>query len=347
MAMPMQSQDNFLIHDAEKMQRNNNHTPVSLDGKEIDESGEVPLTLPPFSSPPPEDHRPDDDYFSPDTFDWGCGVDDEAPATDDSASLLHSSNNSRRVSFPGKIAPPPPMRPNYPPPPSSYYAHPLPPVAPQAHLQTTIEGVSAFPWHGTAISPHLSADDDETETETAALSPEIFQLSGTTVADSTAFNAQVAGMPSINLAPTPAPSSSSINLKSNSPSPSFFYNQNLSLQLDKKMPSETQGGPQLDCQLKVMEDMPQLDLDLQNQPLCRLITSSAGSNISTNITRVVDHPTRLTIPHDEEFLDPVQNFLRSSCVEVFVCGSNNSGGRGRGVKPRANLQGQIGLRCAH
>ena len=95
------------------------------------------------------------------------------------------------------------------------------------------------------------------------------------------------------------------------------------------MPSETQGGQQLECQLKVKEDMPKLDSDLQDQPLCRLISSSPGSNISTNIPRVEDHPTRLTIPNDEQFLDPVQNFLRSSCVEVFVCGSNNSGGRGR------------------
>ena len=51
------------------------------------------------------------------------------------------------------------------------------------------------------------------------------------------------------------------------------------------------------------------------------------------------------IPSDRQFLDPVHNFLRSSCIEVFVCGSDNSGRKGRKIK--GQKEGQVGLRCAY
>mmetsp|Transcript_17188 Transcript_17188/g.26176 ORF Transcript_17188/g.26176 Transcript_17188/m.26176 type:complete len:606 (-) Transcript_17188:156-1973(-) len=54
------------------------------------------------------------------------------------------------------------------------------------------------------------------------------------------------------------------------------------------------------------------------------------------------HPTTLSISSDESFLDPVHNFLRSACVEVFVASDHNAG---RGAKP--HQIGQVGLRCGH
>jgi hypothetical protein len=66
---------------------------------------------------------------------------------------------------------------------------------------------------------------------------------------------------------------------------------------------------------------------VQNQVLC-----------DENIT----HPTTLSISSDEKFLDPVHNFLRSACIEVFVANDHNPG---RGARP--HQLGQVGLRCAH
>eukprot|EP00984_Skeletonema_dohrnii_P025093 scaffold14209_cov88-Skeletonema_dohrnii-CCMP3373.AAC.2 len=62
---------------------------------------------------------------------------------------------------------------------------------------------------------------------------------------------------------------------------------------------------------------------------------SCDQNITT-------HPTTLSISSDESFLDPVHNFLRSACVEVFVASDHNAG---RGAKP--HQIGQVGLRCGH
>ena len=56
----------------------------------------------------------------------------------------------------------------------------------------------------------------------------------------------------------------------------------------------------------------------------------------------ITHPTTLSISSDEKFLDPVQNFLRSACIEVFVASDQNPG---RGAKP--HQLGQVGLRCGH
>eukprot|EP00986_Skeletonema_menzelii_P011684 scaffold6108_cov119-Skeletonema_menzelii.AAC.6 len=158
----------------------------------------------------------------------------------------------------------------------------------------------------------------------------MFQLPGS-IADSTVFNAQVAGMSPVKLAPT-SPSRS--NLESG-PSPGFFY-EKLSPQLDKKIQSQTQGGPQHYCQLKVKEDLPNLDLDLMNQPLYDFICSAVESNISPKIPQgIVYHPTLLrkggsvNRVYDEQILDPVHS-------------GGNSGGRGRGVKTHA-VDGQIGI----
>eukprot|EP00986_Skeletonema_menzelii_P011685 scaffold6108_cov119-Skeletonema_menzelii.AAC.7 len=126
------------------------------------------------------------------------------------------------------------------------------------------------------------------------------------------------------------------------------------------------GAPRFDCQLKVKEDLPHLEGPKptnqppfglisssvpQKQPLCGLITNNVESNTSSNIPRAgVAYPTRLSIPFDEQFLDPVHRFLRSSCVEVFVCGGNmNPKGLGRRAYPQTetHVRGQVGLRCPH
>ncbi len=100
--------------------------------------------------------------------------------------------------------------------------------------------------------------------------------------------------------------------------------------------------PQLDCQLK--KDAPCFDtntnqLHNDNSPI--VVVVGSGSNADQKITCA--HPTRLSIPTDEQFLDPGHNFLRHTCIEVFVSSNeHNSGGIGRGSKP--NL---VGLRCAY
>jgi hypothetical protein len=57
---------------------------------------------------------------------------------------------------------------------------------------------------------------------------------------------------------------------------------------------------------------------------------------------IPSHPTRLSISSGESFLDPVHNFFRSACVEVFVADDHNPG---RGAKPK--IKDQVGLRCGH
>ncbi len=264
-----------------------------------DEGDEVEVSsipLPSFSSPPPphddeEGHKPDDVYFSPDTFDWGWGEDDK--------DLVPS--NQRGALCPGKFEQPPTIRRKCPPPSSFYYAYP-PPLPPPALHET-----------------HL---------------------------DSIACNTTAESIEGVSFS----------NLKSGPLLPSFFYDQRQPLQLDKKKQNQTHGGPQpqlFDCQLKVQEDLPHMNvLDPNNQPPSRLISPrTAESEISTNIPRArVAHPTptRLSLPYDENFLEPVHNLLRSSCIDVFVCrnGDNSgAGGRRRGVKP-THVEGQVGLRCA-
>lgn len=54
-------------------------------------------------------------------------------------------------------------------------------------------------------------------------------------------------------------------------------------------------------------------------------------------------PSRLTIPSDSEFLDPVHVFLRRYCIEVFVTTKEDMEVGGRGARP--SMLGQVGLRC--
>ena len=57
---------------------------------------------------------------------------------------------------------------------------------------------------------------------------------------------------------------------------------------------------------------------------------------------LANHATRLSIPSDKGFLDPVHNFIRSECIEVFVATDQKTG---RGAK--AHCFGQVGIRCIH
>jgi hypothetical protein len=72
-----------------------------------------------------------------------------------------------------------------------------------------------------------------------------------------------------------------------------------------------------------------------NQVYCGL---GGDTDIDQNIST---HPMRLSISSDQKFLDPVHNFLRSTCIEVFV---GNEHSPGRGAKAH---EGQMGLRCVH
>lgn len=58
-----------------------------------------------------------------------------------------------------------------------------------------------------------------------------------------------------------------------------------------------------------------------------------------------DHATSLFVPSDSTFLDPVHNFLRQHCIEVFVATKEDMTAPGRGSRPSS--AGQVGLRCAH
>ena len=61
-------------------------------------------------------------------------------------------------------------------------------------------------------------------------------------------------------------------------------------------------------------------------------SAQAGSNTSS-----------LAIPSDSTSLDPVHNFLRSQCIEVFVATKDDMTAPGRGARPM--MIGQVGLRC--
>lgn len=58
-----------------------------------------------------------------------------------------------------------------------------------------------------------------------------------------------------------------------------------------------------------------------------------------------DHAVKLSIPSDQTYLDPVHNFLRSNCIDIFVATKNDMTSPGRGSRP--SRVGQVGLRCAH
>ena len=56
-------------------------------------------------------------------------------------------------------------------------------------------------------------------------------------------------------------------------------------------------------------------------------------------------PVSLRIEPDASFLDPLQNFLRTKCIEIFVATQHHLGAPGRASKP--SCMGQLGLRCIH
>jgi len=56
-------------------------------------------------------------------------------------------------------------------------------------------------------------------------------------------------------------------------------------------------------------------------------------------------PSCLLIESDTTFLDPLQNFLRTQCIEIFVATQHHIDAPGRGSRP--SCIGQLGLRCIH
>ncbi len=88
-----------------------------------------------------------------------------------------------------------------------------------------------------------------------------------------------------------------------------------------------------------LERLPHLRLGFANQLQNGIAPN--GNHVGQNIFSA--HPTRLSIPTDQQFLHPVHNFLRNQCIEVFVSdGQNNSKKRGRGSKSNV-----VGLRCVY
>ena len=75
-----------------------------------------------------------------------------------------------------------------------------------------------------------------------------------------------------------------------------------------------------------------------SSPILPDLSSGARQNHT-----IVDYPTSLAISTDETFLDPVQNFLRTRCIEVFVARKEDMMCPGKGS--RANKLDQVGLRC--
>ena len=110
-----------------------------------------------------------------------------------------------------------------------------------------------------------------------------------------------------------------------------------------------QGEMQIEQELSGIEMNPQetLHFDFDQDQLYSGVINNGTKSDTIYPCIAPDHPTRLSITSDEQFLDPVNNFLRSSCIEVFVIDSNyqSSEGCGRGMK--SNQLGQIGLRCVH
>ena len=56
-------------------------------------------------------------------------------------------------------------------------------------------------------------------------------------------------------------------------------------------------------------------------------------------------PVCLSIDSDTTFLDPLHNFLRTECIEIFVATQHDIDAPGRGSKP--SCIGQLGLRCIY
>jgi len=299
-------------------------------------------------------------------FDWGVNNHGNDQATASAAAVQHESERSTKnndvpsedhngaSSCPGGTQPPLTVQRNvYP----SFYSAPLPPTHHHHHLaaaNTTIKNIDNNNNSGMMSSLQPSHPQDNTTaahwntagTETAQLYAQLFQAQADYAVMQQQFSAFVAENTPSSI--VEAVNHSSVNnvvaspLTSNNNTacgPCFSYgNQQQQVQqLDQVQTQVMQGGPQGDYHLK--------EVDPSQQLHCGLITSGiVKCNNIADPNIIQNHPTRLSIPSDEQFLDPVYNFLRSACIEVFVAtDENDTGGRGRGTQ----AIGQVGLRCVH
>eukprot|EP00984_Skeletonema_dohrnii_P025204 scaffold14322_cov87-Skeletonema_dohrnii-CCMP3373.AAC.5 len=152
-----------------------------------------------------------------------------------------------------------------------------------------------------------------------------------------------------NVAPThPTLTLSSIMAYDPSPLGGIFIGQRNLDRLDQQEHQSMQrqqqqcSVPQREYQLKEGMPLPRFG---SSQLHCGICTNNVvGRNsVGQKIIPAHRYPTRLSIPTDEQFLDPVHNFLRSTCIEVFVSGSEYNSG-GLGIGRGSNL---VGLRCVH
>eukprot|EP00579_Thalassiosira_antarctica_P009127 CAMPEP_0201902256 /NCGR_PEP_ID=MMETSP0902-20130614/54858_1 /ASSEMBLY_ACC=CAM_ASM_000551 /TAXON_ID=420261 /ORGANISM="Thalassiosira antarctica, Strain CCMP982" /LENGTH=512 /DNA_ID=CAMNT_0048436253 /DNA_START=3850 /DNA_END=5388 /DNA_ORIENTATION=- len=74
----------------------------------------------------------------------------------------------------------------------------------------------------------------------------------------------------------------------------------------------------------------------------RLLTSAVSSTQFYQ-PNIMEHATSLFVESDSTFLDPVHNFIRRKCIELFVVTQDNKIAAGIGVGP--SKLGQVGLRC--
>ncbi|KAL7490735.1 hypothetical protein ACHAWT_000676 [Skeletonema menzelii] len=193
------------------------------------------------------------------------------------------------------------------------------------------------PNNGISSFQHLNTAD----TETIQLYAQLFQAQADYAAmlqqfstTSTAPHVEAVNLFSANVAPLP------LNNKAEKDGPSLGFSSGNQPQQQVQVDvvqSQMMHGPECSHHLKEDDSNPQLN--------CGLTTTTTGNNNDVDPKIISNHPTRLSVPSDEEFLDPVYNFLRMACIEVFVCGNNDSGGRGRGAN--SHCIGQVGLRCVH
>lgn len=88
------------------------------------------------------------------------------------------------------------------------------------------------------------------------------------------------------------------------------------------------------------------------QPLtsssCRpnaLVVSSDNDTAHYEPKEVYTNATSLALPTDSDILDPIQNFLRSVCIEIFAATEDHVKSPGKGSRPSA--VGQVGFRCVY
>ncbi len=337
--------------------------------EEMDESHFMnygfPRSFSPLSSPKQnqpthadlEDHEiPLDGCFSSGSFDWNVGVAEE-PQT---AAAQFSANCSRDTqpvitSYDAcssvaslrhqEMQQPLAMEQDYP---SLYAAQPasVAPKAPHDFLSavqefacstTSADNAHLPRYDGTVTDPNPSLKMS-TLVESAQFYSAMRQATLDRVAaveqqrhpsaclpDASPSNTETAELCSVDVAPSDPPRSAC-----GSPDFEFFC--------DEQPDQEVQEVQSLKSCAQLKEDEPEFNPDV--------ISSGVESNIGQHALQEDEdnHPTRLSIPADKQFLDPVHNFLRSSCVEVFLCGdASGSGAQKRGTKHK---EGQIGLRCA-